>query len=284
MKQRMLRRVILVLLSIYLFIYPWSVLLVALDRVPVWGSWMGGVLLILQGTLVGVWLVAAYGRHGLLASWLILLLSWLIEHIGTTTGFPFGAYEYTDVLLPKVVGVVPLAIPFAWLLVVPVSMGIIEWLVARKRHHGARVSDLNPMLKVLGAATFALLLDVIIEPVSVHISGYWQWHEGVGGYYGVPLANFVAWWVWSVFLSWLLLTFRRKAPASTPPFPWLLPLLYVLNLTMFVVVNGAHAHKIPTLLGLIMLGYLGIVWLKSYRARQQPNITQHKTFVSKDEG
>ncbi len=303
-----LRSVLIALLSIYLFVYPWSVLLVSLDRVPVWGSWMGGALLILQGTLVGCWLVANYGRHGLLASLLILLSTWLIEHIGTTTGFPFGAYQYTDVLLPKVVGVVPLAIPFAWLLVVPTSLVITERLLhAREVRNGqSSVVPDKPktLVKVLGAAFFAVLLDVTIEPVSVHVSGYWEWYDVVGGYYGVPLSNFVSWWVMSVFFGWLLLVFQRKARASMqqgatesiadnegggqtpwePLFPWLPPLLYMLNLTMFVVVNISHGQKAPALIGVFILGYLGIPWLKPRIERRLQSASRRKTLVIEDEG
>jgi putative membrane protein len=307
MTKRRLRPVLIALLSIYLFVYPWSVLLVSLDRVPVWGSWMGGALLILQGTLVGGWLVANYGRHGLLASLLILLSTWLIEHIGTTTGFPFGAYQYTDVLLPKVVGVVPLAIPFAWLLVVPTSLVITERLVhAREVRNGqlsASPDKPKMLLKVLGAASFAVLLDVTIEPVSVHVSGYWEWYDVVGGYYGVPLSNFVSWWVMSVLLGWLLLVFQRKARARQkatettpadgdnlaqdpwePLFPWLPPLLYMLNLMMFVLVNISHGQKAPAFIGVVILGYLGIPWLKPRIERRLQSASRRKTLVIEDEG
>ncbi|NJP07274.1 MAG: carotenoid biosynthesis protein [Chloroflexaceae bacterium] len=128
-----LQRVILALLGIYLFVYPFGMLLLIFDMVPDWGVWMGGALLILQGSMMALWLTAIYGQRGLLATVLILVMSWAVEHIGVITGFPFGTYHYTDVLLPKLAGVVPLAIPFAWLLVVPTSVGVIEHLIQRRQ-------------------------------------------------------------------------------------------------------------------------------------------------------
>ena len=242
-----LRPLLLVLFGVYLAVYPGSTLLVALDRVPHWGAWMGGALLIVQGALMGLWLVANDGRRGALVAAVILLLSWAVEHLGVTTGFPFGSYGYTAALEPKVVGVVPLAIPFAWLLVVPAAVGMAERLVTRG----------GALVQMLVAALLALLLDVTIEPVAVHINGYWVWREA-GFYYGVPASNFVAWWLTSLLLVGVLLRLcgpRRHAPGAT-----LLPLLpaalYALNLLMFVLVNLAHSQRLAAAIGLVLLGWL----------------------------
>src|SRR5690606_13300745 len=44
----------------------------------------------------------------------VMLGAWLVEYVGSTTGLPFGAYQYTDTLQPQIGGV-PLLIPLAWL-------------------------------------------------------------------------------------------------------------------------------------------------------------------------
>jgi hypothetical protein len=44
------------LLGVLLFIYPWAVVLISIDFVPAWGTWLGGGYLILMGTMMGVWL------------------------------------------------------------------------------------------------------------------------------------------------------------------------------------------------------------------------------------
>lgn len=306
----LLRRTLIALLGVYLFVYPWSILLVSLDRVPVWGTWMGGALLIIQGTLMGGWLIANYGKHGLLASLLILLSTWLIEHIGTTTGFPFGAYSYTDVLQPKIIGVVPLAIPFAWLLVVPSALGITEYLM-RQRDNTQTLANPDAqssrmLIKILAAASSAVLLDITIEPVSVHINDYWVWDVS-GSYYGVPISNFVAWWLTSFLLIALLLLLQQAARTSAgfsdgasqaqangagqqnvfPPIPlfaWLPSLLYVLNLTMFVVVNMAHAQLFPAIIGGVLMSYLALHRFKPAFLQRLPVPRRRKTLIVKDEG
>lgn len=272
-----LRLAVLALLGIYLCLYPGSITLVALDRVPVWGTWMGGALLILQGSLMGLWLTVNYGRQGAQAALLILLLSWLVEHVGATTGFPFGAYTYTDVLQPQILGVVPLAIPFAWLLIVPAAAAAGEH-VLQKEPPGPQADLRLSATKLLTAASFALLLDVTIEPFAVNINRYWVWSEAdMSGYYGIPASNFVAWWFTSLLLAAVLL-WRRQAAArqairvgATAPrrfLPWLPLTLYLSNLTMFVVVNLARGQAMAALIGGLIMLFLACDWLLPRVARR----------------
>jgi putative membrane protein len=259
---RPIRFVVALLLGCYLFLYPGSIVLVALDKVPVWGTWMGGGLLILLGSLAGIWLIANFGRWGAVASAWVLFLSWLVEHVGATTGFPFGSYSYTDVLQPQIFGVVPLAIPFAWLLIVTAAMGTAELLLERDGRAANADLRVSPS-KVLTAAAFALLLDVTIEPFAVHINQYWVWSNSAdAAYYGIPASNFVAWWVTSLLLSWVLLLHRQRAAraaiASHAPrpeafWPWLPLTLYLTNLTMFVVVNLGRGQEAAAVIGALIL-------------------------------
>jgi putative membrane protein len=257
----------MVLFGIYLFLYPGSIILVALDRVPVWGTWMGGGMLIIQGTLMGLWLSINFSRWGVVASALILFLAWLVEHIGATTGFPFGIYSYTDVLQPKILGVVPMAIPFAWLLIVGAAVGTSEPVLeqsGRTALGDARVS----VTKVLTAASLALLLDVTIEPFAVNINHYWVWSDSIhSSYYGIPTTNFAAWWFTSLILVLVLLNRRRAAtlarlshPARSVGrvfWPWLPLTLYLTNLTMFVLVNLARGQEMAAVIGALIMLFLG---------------------------
>jgi bisanhydrobacterioruberin hydratase len=265
-----LRPLLGLFLAVYLLLYPGSLVLVALDRVPVWGTWMGGALLIWQGALMGLWLMANYGRRGAIAAGLVLFLSWAIEHIGATTGFPFGSYSYTDRLAPQIFGIVPLAIPFAWLLIVTAAMGVSEQ-VLEKGDRPVSADLRMRTTKVLTAASFALLLDVTIEPFAVHINQYWVWQAGASysGYYGIPASNFVAWWVTSLVLVWVMLRLRQsraqaimRGEITVQPvvMPWLPVSLYLANLTMFVVVNLARGQEIAALIGGLILLFLAADW------------------------
>ncbi len=213
------------LLGIYLFIYVWSVPMLMLGLVPAWGRGMGGFLLILQGTIMGLWLAGVGGRHGVAAAGIILALSYLVELVGVRTGVPFGRYAYTSTLGLQLGGAVPLAIPFAWLLVVPSSLA-----VAAAMTRGAAVVPLAGLL--------ALLLDLLIEPVAARVGGYWRWIE-TGPYYGVPTANFIAWGCTALGLVLVLRLALRGC--SLPSRVVRLPvLLFVLNAIQFTLVDAAY--------------------------------------------
>lgn len=246
-----LGRVIVVLLGMYLALYPGSLIVVALDQVPEWGTWFGGVLIVLQGLLCGLWLCANYQWRGLLSGFVIAVLSFAVEYLGVTTGFPFGAYFYSDLLAPKLFGTVPLAIPFAWLLIVPAALEAARYLQRLDHPDGLPQAGL---WLALGGATMAMLLDIVLEPMVTLINGYWIWVEG-SGYYGVPLANFAGWWGTALLLIGitLLLTRRRGAPTVLPQLPlW----LYLLSLLMFTLVNLAHSHIAAAAIGGLILSYM----------------------------
>ncbi len=117
MMRHTFQRLALILFCIYLAVLPGSTIVVALDRVPGWGAWMGGALLLLQGAAALFWLLGRHGARGGLAALLVFLLAWAVEHAGVTSGMPFGHYHYTGALQPQLFGTIPLAIPCAWLMV-----------------------------------------------------------------------------------------------------------------------------------------------------------------------
>jgi putative membrane protein len=241
------------LLGLYLFIYVWSVPMLMFDLVPIWGRGMGGFLLILQGMIVGMWLVQAGGLRGGVAATAILVLSYLVEFVGVRTGMPFGRYAYTPTLGLQLGGAVPLAIPFAWLLVVPGAL----MAAAQAR----RATIVVPL-----AAILALLLDLLIEPVAAHVAAYWRWSEP-GLYYGVPAANFAAWGCTAFVLVWMLHLLVPDLYAS-PRVSRLPALLFVLNALQFTLVDAAYGFWWAAALGIGLLA--GIFLLSAGLRRKKP--------------
>jgi bisanhydrobacterioruberin hydratase len=276
---RLFRYVSLSLFLVYLAVFPGSTIVVALDRVPGWGGWMGGALLLLQGASASSWLIDYAGRRGALAGALVFLLAWAVEHIGVTTGFPFGRYRYTDMLGPQLLGVVPLAIAFAWVMV---AVGAWQ-LATNDQRQRAKDQDALPALVVrpsslVVAATLVLLLDLQIETVATKINRYWVWLDA-GPYYGVPTANFVAWWLvglgMAIVVAAILSTANRRTTNDerqrigarfearftlhTSRIP---TYLYLLSTLMFTVANLARGHELA---GLVGVGVLLVVALRALR-------------------
>jgi uncharacterized membrane protein len=86
-----------------------------------------------------------------------------VEAVGVATGFPFGRYDYSGQLGPKVLGV-PLIIPLAW-----TWMAWPAWLAA------LRLAESRPVRIVLAAAGLAAW-DLFLDPQMV-AEGYWTWRD-----------------------------------------------------------------------------------------------------------
>ncbi len=144
------------------------------------------------------------------------------EYLGSTYGFIFGAYQYTDRLGPKAFGVVPLIIPLAWFMMLYPSWmlaGVIQRRIAFARR-AARSA-----LRVVLAALAMTAWDLSLDPRMVQ-EGAWVWQPtNALAYFGIPLTNFVGWFVTAaaiyVVWSWAV----RDATEAEQPHHATLPVL-----------------------------------------------------------
>src|SRR3954465_15403820 len=105
-----------------------------------------------------------------------------VEAVGVATGFPFGTYDYSGQLGPKLLGV-PLIIPLAW-----TWMAWPAWLAA------LRLARRPPGRVALAAAGLAAW-DLFLDPQMV-AEGYWTWDSptpALPGVPGVPIGNYLGW-------------------------------------------------------------------------------------------
>ena len=112
-----------------------------------------------------------------------------VEAVGVATGFPFGTYDYSGQLGPKLLGV-PLIIPLAW-----TWMAWPAWLAAL---HLAGSRPARIVLAAVGLAAWDLFLD----PQMV-AEGYWTWRDptpALPGVPGVPIGNYLGWLGFAVLL------------------------------------------------------------------------------------
>ncbi|MBM2615235.1 carotenoid biosynthesis protein [Actinoplanes sp. LDG1-06] len=134
-----------------------------------------------------------------------------VEAVGVATGFPFGTYDYSGQLGPKLLGV-PLIIPLAW-----TWMAWPAWLAARRLPVGrwARVA-----VAAFGLAAWDLFLD----PQMV-AEGYWRWLSptpALPGVPGIPVGNYLGWLGFAVVLMTTLDRLLSKIavrPSLTPTRP-----------------------------------------------------------------
>jgi uncharacterized membrane protein len=125
-----------------------------------------------------------------------------IEAIGVATGFPFGTYDYSGQLGPKLLGV-PLIIPLAW-----TWMAWPAWIAAM------RLTDRRPARVVLAAVGLAAW-DLFLDPQMV-AEGYWTWRDPVPalpGVPGIPIGNYLGWLGFALLLM-TALSFASGHPRS----------------------------------------------------------------------
>lgn len=114
----------------------------------------------------------------------VIVLSLAVETLGALTGFPFGSYTYTDRFGP-VLGVVPLAIPLAWQVVLTNALFLVRGVARHLPRWGEAVA----------AGFVATVYDAVLEPFATSVKGYWHWRD-----HAVPLQNYIAWLVVSTVL------------------------------------------------------------------------------------
>src|SRR6266851_2543428 len=137
-----------------------------------------------------------------------LVVSNLLENTSILTGFPFGHYHYTSDLGPKLF-LVPLVIGPAYF-----GTGYLAWVLST-----VLIGDVRP--KASAFTTFAVPFiasfmmvawDLGMDPTSSTIRHSWIWEQG-GGYFGVPLTNYLGWFftVYVFFQLFALYLRLRKA-------------------------------------------------------------------------
>lgn len=189
-------------------------------------------------------------RTIVLASAVVVLSTWGIEAIGASTGVPFGRYTYTDALQPQLAHV-PLLIPIAWLMMLPVAWAVADMFIVRKRRHWPS----HIKLAVVAGLVFAAW-DLYLDPQMVG-HGLWEW-ETAGGYFGIPWINFFGWW----FSAFLITLFVR--PLNLPR----VRLATIYTLVWFLELIGLGVmwdQPLPALVGFVGMGVFVIPgWVIEY--------------------
>jgi len=227
------------IMLVYAALFPGTLITIFLDAIPENARWFGGLLMTLQGLAVSAWLLHHQGHRAWVPIIAVLTGSFAVEYVGATTGFPFGAYSYTTVLIPRILDTVPLAILFAWLMVIAGA-----WYTGRLVLYST-----SRVVRAMLTGLFVMIIDIQIEPVATHIHNYWEWYDS-GPYYGVPTINFAGWWAVGFILGYICDPYfvAIRAPQSH-----LIPLIAVMgSYTMFAAMTLMEGYYIATVVAATM--------------------------------
>lgn len=205
-----------------------------------------GVILgvLLQASLAVLFLAqAASYRRTVLTVLVVVTVAWASEALGSKTGFPFGAYDYTPTLQPQLLGV-PLLIPLAWLMMLPPAWALAQRITGRT----------SGLAFVIVSALAFTAWDLFLDPQMVHW-GLWVWEEG-GAYFGIPLVNFAGW----LLVAALITALARPAALPHKPLIVIYTLTWLIETVGQVVFWGLYG---PAACGFIGMGiFVWLAWRK----------------------
>jgi uncharacterized membrane protein len=233
-----------------------------------WGMTSGGAMYMIVGAIA----VYIYGSRTLGVKRTLAFLipsvgiSLTSELLGTSTGFPFGAYAYLSGLGAKIAGLVPFTIPLSWF-----YMGFVCLLIAN-----TSLRDGSHWLQRLEAIALGAMMltawDFVLDP-AMSQAGYPFWEWGTrGAFFGMPLQNFAGWMgTGALFMTVASLLWGENDQPVLTKQQMLFPMaMYLGNFGFAMTLSISAGIYIPVLLGLLLgvLPALGL-WRRAFLAEAQ---------------
>jgi len=212
----------------------------------------GGAAMFLGAIAMLAFGVYALGvRRTLIFFFAATVISATAELTGTKTGWPFGGYEYTDFLGPKLLGRVPVAVPLSWFYMGFASFVLADSVAARRGWRNRTLWSIVFGTWLLTA--WDLVLDPSMAAPQMQYIHFWMWHEA-GPYFGMPLRNLAGWFGTGLLFvaAGRLLWGERAAPVVSVTLPFV---VYAVNVGWSMVLS-VSAGMWPTALAAIVLALL----------------------------
>ncbi|BEP95999.1 carotenoid biosynthesis protein [Acidovorax sp. sif1233] len=144
-------------------------------------------------------------------------LGWFAEQMGTTHGWFFGHYTYTEVLGARFVDV-PIVIPMMWFALTYAGYVISNLIVWQSPVDGAPGLGHAAMLSFL-AAMIVTAFDLGADPYLVYTLKAWIMAKTDGAWFGETVQGFFGWvFVAFVIIFGFRMSVRKLALRPTSPF------------------------------------------------------------------
>ena len=224
-------------------------------RVYAWGMAYGGSTHIILGALtMFVFGVAALGwRRTVVFFGFAVPISLCSEILGTTSGYPFGNYAYTNFLGYKVANHVPYSIPLSWFYMGFATYIIGSVIAANRGWHPRWAWGI-----ALGA-WFLTVWDLVLDPAMAHADlavKFWEWSD-TGPYFGMPVQNFLGWTITGIiYIGLSRLAWNADLDPAVEPIPVGIPLAVFIANTIFA---SALSASVGLWIPIILAAVLGIL-------------------------
>ena len=137
-------------------------------------------------------------------------LGWFAEQMGSSRGWFFGHYTYTDVLAPRLLDV-PLVIPMMWFALTYAGYVISNLIVWQSAVDGAPGLGNAAMLSFL-AAMIVTAFDLGADPYFVYTLKAWIMAKTDGAWFGETVQGFFGW----VFVAFVIVFGFRISVRQRP--------------------------------------------------------------------
>lgn len=184
-------------------------------------------------------------RRAILLLCSLAIFAYVIEYVGVTTGFPYSPFTYGGALGPKLFGVLPVLLPFAY---VPLVLGVVALCWSLRQ----RVEFFIPSVAVT-----LTLVDLVLDPGAVAL-GHWSYDLG-GVYYGAPFYNFLGWLLSGSFAALIVALFVQEKRAP----PRLLVVSAALMLVFWTGIALWYSLWVPLAIGVLFCAFC--VWQWSHQ-------------------
>ncbi|GAA6141220.1 carotenoid biosynthesis protein [Hydrogenophaga sp. 5NK40-0174] len=169
-----------------------------------------------------------------------LPIGWFAEQMGSSRGWFFGRYTYTDVLGWQLANV-PVVIPLMWFALVFIGYVMASLLLWQKPVL-SRPSMGSGLLTILLTAMVVTAFDLGADPYFVFVLKAWIMEKRDGGWFGETLQGFVGWmFIASVIAAAWMSRIRQldePAPLKVNRLAVLVPLLTYGGELVFQVIEG----------------------------------------------
>lgn len=243
------------------------------QRVLVFGMQWGGQTTVTLGAIAGLsflaWAIGA--QRALLVFAVSFVLSLSSELTGTSTGYPFGVYGYTQQLGYLIAGLVPFNIPTSWFYMLMASLAICGRLLPAKDDNASK------WWWAFVAAFVLTAWDVSMDPAMVK-TAHWLWHVpdlsnrsafvqfvGTPFFFGMPLTNWLGWLLTGILVARAMLFVVPPSEWNARVSPSQFPLvLYAANGLLPIAICLRQNMVLAGVLGAVAMG---IPLLAAWRAR-----------------
>ncbi|MGH7341496.1 MAG: carotenoid biosynthesis protein, partial [Candidatus Rokuibacteriota bacterium] len=157
------------------------------------------------------YLFAAVSRMGWARTGTFTAIAWAVAYVAefssTRNGFPFGLYHYVDTTRDRELWLanVPLfdSLSFTFLCYLGHALAVLLYAPLVMRRGDFQVADTRAIRTstrvLLTGAFLTMLLDVVIDPVTLQgerwFLGRIYYYPNGGAHFGVPLSNYVGWFL-----------------------------------------------------------------------------------------